>query len=331
MAKTNTCRKWQITINNPEEHGYTDAVILDNLSNLRGETLYWCFCHEIGESETPHVHIFVYRESPIRFNTLLNLFPGCHLERARGTTQENRAYVLKDGDKFNKQPDGSYNYLDSTNHRHSGVNYSETFQESGDCPIEEQGVDSAERLIVDMILNGATDGEIVNTVPKAFKDLDKIQRVRSMYRDKDYADKWRDLTTAYIYGTTGSGKTRSVMEKYGYSNVYRVTDYSHPFDNYNGQDVIIFEEFRSSLKYSDMLNYLDGYPLELPCRYFNRQACFTKVFIISNIPPHEQYPKADKESFAAFWRRVHSIQHFVQKDFVVTYESYDKYMECEKK
>ncbi len=31
-----------------------------------------------------------------------------------------------------------------------------------------------------------------------------------------------------------------------------------------GQDVIVFEEFRSSLKIQDMLNYLDGYPCELP-------------------------------------------------------------------
>ena len=27
-----------------------------------------------------------------------------------------------------------------------------------------------------------------------------------------------------------------------------LTDYTHPFDGYKGQDVIIFEEFRSDLK-----------------------------------------------------------------------------------
>ena len=45
-----------------------------------------------------------------------------------------------------------------------------------------------------------------------------------------------------------------------------------------------------------MLNHLDGYPLLLPCRYFNRQACFTKVFIITNIPPDAQYSNVDAES-----------------------------------
>ena len=43
----------------------------------------------------------------------------------------------------------------------------------------------------------------------------------------------------------------------------KVTDYIHPFDTYKGQDILIFEEFHSNLKIQDMLNYLDGYPLDL--------------------------------------------------------------------
>jgi hypothetical protein len=102
-----------------------------------------------------------------------------------------------------------------------------------------------------------------------------------MLRDSDFANTWRDLEVTYIYGETGTGKTRGVMEKYGYANCYRVTDYKHPFDSYDGQDVIIFEKYRSQFKISDMLNYLDGYPLLLPCRYFNRTSLFYQVFIIS--------------------------------------------------
>ena len=103
-----------------------------------------------------------------------------------------------------------------------------------------------------------------------------------------------------------------VMEKYGYSAVYRVTDYSHPFDGYKGQDVIIFEEFRSSLSIGDMLNYLDGYPLELPCRYANKVACYTKVYMISNIPLEQQYRNVqvdNPETWNAFRRRIKQVQH----------------------
>jgi len=116
------------------------------------------------------------------------------------------------------------------------------------------------------------------------------------------------------------------MDKYGYGNCYRVTDYKHPFDTYDGQDVIIFEEFRGGLKHGDMLNYLDGYPLLLPCRYFNRQACYTKVFIITNIPPDAQYLNVDDASRNAFFRRITKIVRIRCED-VEEWPSYQAYLD----
>ncbi len=46
-----------------------------------------------------------------------------------------------------------------------------------------------------------------------------------------------------------------------FSNVFRITDYSCPFDSCRGQDVVVIEEFRPGFSFSDMLNYLDGYLL----------------------------------------------------------------------
>ena len=106
---------------------------------------------------------------------------------------------------------------------------------------------------------------------------------------------------------TGVGKTRSILDRYGDENVYRVTNYKHPFDGYKGEPVIMFDEFRSNLPLPDMLNYLDVYPLMLPSRYADRVACYTQVFIVSNIPLAEQYPLVQLEepvSYAAFLRRI---------------------------
>ena len=124
------------------------------------------------------------------------------------------------------------------------------------------------------------------------------------------------MHTVYIWGETGAGKTRSIMEQHGYSKVYRVTDYAHPFDNYKGQDVILFEEFRSSLPLAAMLNYLDGYPVELPCRYANKVAIYTKVYLVSNIPLDEQYrniQKDEPESWKAFNRRIHEVRSMTKQ------------------
>lgn len=304
-------RKWQITINNPLEHDLSHDAIIALMSSVKGGSLYWCMCDEEGdECETRHTHVFIFRNSPFTARQINNLFPNMHREVAYGTCQENRAYVLKDGEKFNKDENGNYDYTDKKGKRHQGINFSDTFYEFGTCPDEHQGKSSAAEMVVNMIRLGASNEDIIDVVPSTYKDLEKIERVRSMYRDAEYAKKWRDLFTTYMFGKTGAGKTRSVMEQFGYENCYRVTDYKHPFDTYDGQDVLIFEEFRGGLKHGDMLNYLDGYPLLLPCRYFNRQACYSKVFILTNIPPDEQYMNIDRESRQAFFRRIHKVVEF---------------------
>ncbi|MCL1844553.1 MAG: replication protein, partial [Defluviitaleaceae bacterium] len=90
--------------------------------------------------------------------------------------------------------------------------------------------------------------------------------------------------------------------------VYRVTNYEHPFDRYNGEDVIVLDEFRSSLKIKDMLVYMEGYPNTwLPARYGNKLACYTKIYIISNWRLEKQYANVQKDSpedWDAFRRRI---------------------------
>lgn len=315
-------RKWQITINNPRDHGFTHDKIISLLSSIRGKSYYFCLCDEEGdEFERLHTHVFLYRKSPFTAEYINGLFPNFHREKCYGTPKDNRAYILKDGDKFHKDKDGRYHYVDAKGKVHSGLNFSDTFFESGICPEEHQGVSTSDEMIIEMIRLGKSNEAIIESVASSFKHLDKIDRVRSLFRDEQFRSSWRDLRTVYMFGATGAGKTRFVMEQFGYQNVYRVTDYKHPFDTYDGQDVIIFEEFRSSLKQSDMLNYLDGYPLLLPCRYFNRQACYTKVFIISNIAPDDQYINIDRETRDAFFRRIHEVVEYQHDGRTVHYKS----------
>ncbi|WP_148501016.1 P-loop NTPase family protein [Paenibacillus rubinfantis] len=103
-----------------------------------------------------------------------------------------------------------------------------------------------------MIKSGASNYQIMESAPEYLLHTDKIERVRQIIKAEEYKDKFRELEVAYIWGKTGVGKTRHVMEKFGYQNVYRVTDYIHPFDNYKGEDVILFDEFRGQLKIHDM-------------------------------------------------------------------------------
>ena len=295
MANDTQSRKWQLTINNPTEKGFTHERIRAELGCLKS-VIYWCMADEIGENGTYHTHVYIQGKGAMRFSTIKKRFDSAHIEMAKGTALQNREYVAKSG-KWEKDK------------KHETC-VDGTFEEWGEMPVERQGARNDLADLHAMVKEGLSDYDILEQMPEAMLQLDKIQLTRQVIVQEKYKNSWRDLTCAYIYGDTGTGKTRSVMEKYGYENVFRVTDYFHPFDNYRGQDVIIFEEFRSGFRIADMLNYLDGYPLELPCRYVNKYACYTKVYIISNIPLSEQYRNQPQESFNAFLRRINYVLHY---------------------
>lgn len=297
-------RKWQITINNPKEKGFTHDVIKLKLAMFKS-MLYWCMCDEIGENGTYHTHIYLALSNATRFSTLKGRFNGAHFELVMGTSQDNRDYVKKEGKHLKDKK--------------KVTNIAETFEEYGQMPLERKGERNDLYDLQDMVSQGMSNYEIINECPIYSFHIDKIERIRQTFSEEKYKNVFRKLETIYIFGDTGTGKTRNVMEEYGYENVFRITDYAHPFDNYKGQEVIIFEEFRSSLKIQDMLNYLDGYPLELPCRYSNKFACYTKVFIISNIDIRNQYEMVQLESektWKAFLRRINQVRMYT-KDIIL--------------
>ncbi len=209
------------------------------------------------------------------------------------------------------------------------TNLHNTFEEYGECPQEEQGKRNDLNVLYGMIKDGLSNYDIMESNPNYMMHLDKIEYCRQVVLNEKFKNIFRTMEVEYWYGKTGQGKSRTVTKRYGLENVYRVTDYSHPFDNYKGQDVIVFEEFRSSLKIQDMLNYLDGYPLDLPCRYNNKTACFTKVYLLSNISLKEQYlieQRNYEETWNAFLRRINCVKYFGEKGQLLSYESVEDYL-----
>ncbi len=173
-----------------------------------------------------------------------------------------------------------------------------------------------------MIKDGYTNIDIIEAFPSYLNKIPHLDKMRQTYKEQEYSDVFRILEITYICGDTETGKTRYVMDKYGYKNVYKITNYTHPFDSYEGQDVILFDEFRSSLPITDLLQILDGYPCKLSARYADRVACFTKAFIISNIPFDKQYPNIqtdEPKSFEALRRRITKFLNFEIKDTSVPF------------
>lgn len=290
MARKKSSRKFQITINNPIEKGYTHQQIKSILNEF--SLVYACLCDEIGlESGTPHTHIFLITKNGVMFDTVQKRFYGAHIEPSRGSNLDNYNYIRKIGEKFESKKE---------------TNLADTFEEIGTLPKDRKEGSTLSEEIYEMIENNCTINEIIKAYPCAINHISNIERTISLHNTEKVKNIYRNLEVSYIWGKTGTGKTRYVLEKYGYANVLRVTNYKHPFDNYQNQDVILFDEFRSSLPIADMLTYLDGYPINLPCRYADKPAAFTKVYIISNIPIEKQYVEVQKyepETYKAFLRR----------------------------
>lgn len=307
-------KKYQLTINNPREKELTHEKIFEIFKTNFKTLEYLCMADEQGN--TFHTHVFVYFRSRVRFSTIKKYFPQAHIEPAKGTVSQNVSYIKKTG-----------KWTDTDKH---GTVIEGSFDEYGNRPPDSKGKRSDMSELYQMISNGMTDAEILAVNQDYILLMDKFDKIRTTLLIEQFKNTIRtNMKVVYIYGVTGTGKTSGVYKEHGICNVYRVTDYEHPFDNYNCQPVICFDEFRSSLKLKEMLVYCDIYPLALPARYNNKFACYDTVYIVSNWELERQYQelqKDDAESWNAFLRRIHEVRYYDKNGKVTVYDSVEEYM-----
>lgn len=160
--------------------------------------------------------------------------------------------------------------------------------------------------------------DIVDENPKLAFRIRDIEILRQTILEEKYSAENRKLEVTYLYGASGTGKTWGIFAKHDPRSICRITDYGGKngvrFDAYHSQDVLVLEEFHSQIPISAMLNYLDIYPLTLPARYTDRVACYTTVYITSNIPLSEQYMDIQRyqlETWRAFLRRVQNVIEYL--------------------
>lgn len=279
MAKRQ--RRWSLTLNNPEEE------VLRHLNEIDERYVkYAIFAQEVGEKGTPHIQGFIHFKNA-KTLTATKKFLGSekwHLEASQGTDFENREYCTKEDAWF----------------------------EIGEVPNEHGPVDAWEDIL-NMVEGGFNNRQIVRKYPGiAIRCMSAIEKYRTEF---EWAEMrcWRDVEVEYIAGPTGCGKSRAVLYNEDGSvntDVYRATNAKNPFDKYDGESTIVFEEFRSQYTCRDMLNWIDGHPLLLPARYADRMAKFTRVVILSNWRFAEQYhtvAETSPETYKAWQRRVVTV------------------------
>ena len=240
----------------------------------------------------------------MRFSTIKNRFPTAHIEKAYGSVQDNRAYIRKDGPWKDTEK--------------AETSVPGTFEEWGEIPPEQAEKHPEMFRLVQNIRDGMTTTEIIDDNPAMAFRVRDIDLLRQVLTAEKYAVENRPLEVSYLYGASGAGKTRSIYETHDPRSIYRVTNYRASkgisFEGYHGQEVLVFEEFSGQIPIEDMLNYLDIYPLSLPARYNDKTACYTKVYITSNLPLEKQYRDEQwdrPETWRAFLRRIHTVVEYL--------------------
>lgn len=260
---------------------------------------------EIATTGTSHTHIFIYSLSPMRFSTVKDRFPVAHIEKAYGSAKENRDYILKSGKWENDEK--------------AETSVEGSFFEYGNIPSEKEEESPKMCRLIENIKEGKRTAEIIDDTPNLAFRVREIDILRQTLLSEEYTTKKRHLYVSYIFGTSGAGKTRGIFQHHNARDICRITNYRNgkgiSFDGYWGQDVLVFEEFNSQVPIEEMLNYLDIYPLHLPARYNDRVACYTHVYITSNISLNEQYKNVQlnrPETWRAFIRRISKVVEYRQ-------------------
>lgn len=115
-------------------------------------------------------------------------------------------------------------------------------------------------------------------------------------RNAERKSKGEKVKVIWIFGPAGTGKTRFAKEQAAKQDEhYYITGSSRdPFQRYNGEDVIIYDEARpGDIAFSDLLKLLDPYGEDVaaPSRYFDKSICAGTFYITSPYSPLDYYKK----------------------------------------
>jgi len=232
---------------------------------------------EVGESGTPHLQVYIEFNEGISMSQLKKrlLCKTLHCEPRYGTAEQASDYCKKDGDYFEK---GS---------------------------LSKQGARQDLCELKDKILNGSSVADIAMDNPVVYhqygRTLNFIEdlKMRKLHRS--------EMTLGYwIYGSTGTGKSEMVFENY-HPDTHYIWKYDNGWnDGYAQQDIVIIDEFRGQLRFSELLAMCDKHPNCFVNRRGREPLPFIskKVIITSSLHPSEIFTKlAKNDSMKQLYRR----------------------------
>jgi len=239
---------------------------------------------EVGESGTPHIQGAIYLKQKKTLKALKDLLGGrAHVEKARGTWEQ-QDYCLKDGMVLRCE---------------------------GEPPAQGKRIDLQE--VKQAIDDGMGEHELWETY---FETMVRYGKAMKEYIDIKRRGQCRKHMTkgTWYYGPTGVGKSHVAFDDYDPTNTYVKTLDDVWWDGYEGQETVILNEFRGEIKFSQLLDLTDKWPMTVKRRSREPVPFVAKrVIVTSAMHPGEVFQKANEADNIAQLERRFEIVHLTKR------------------
>jgi hypothetical protein len=252
------------------------------------EPLPWVGQLEEGH-ETHHRHYQIYVEAPnpVHFTSLKRRCPDAHIEPRKGSKKQ------------------AFDYCSKQDTRISGPYFHGITEE--DCKASNPGSRTDLKELSELITSGTSVDELLlnpdysTSLSRCMNWARSLENATFSQRMARYRTEDRNVSVHYVWGEPGIGKTFSIKTRPG---VFEPS-YDGRWDDYKGEDTILFDEFSGQIPLYQMNRYLEGYrDTRLPARYHDSFACYHDVYIVSNYPPQHFYHHEE-----SWLRRLTTIEH----------------------
>lgn len=226
------------------------------------------------DSGKPHYQGFVQFETCMRLSEAKKHLEDktIHIEIMKGNLQQNIKYCSKD----------------------------KNYKSYGKFISQGQRMD-LENVINEINTKNMTKSEVIETFPVKYIMYKNGLNAIIEHNEQKSRQKIRDIEVIVYSGKTGTGKTyKAVTEN---PEAYIISNLKW-WNGYNGEKVIIIDEYNNDIPCTEMIRLLDRYPLRLEVKGNHTYANWHKVIITTNLQKHEFHESAKEEHRNALFRRI---------------------------
>nr|QXP07799.1 MAG: replication associated protein [Arizlama virus] len=278
----------------PDSQEYRDSLASDNESftwSITDKTPFKYFIYQREVCPTTGRHHYQgyaeFTKNLTRKQQQKVLKPNCHVENRKGTQQQAIDYCRKT----------------DTRVLYSLVEHGE---------LAKQGLRNDLKKSMDQALAILSSGTKLKDFASENRSL-FVRNYRGIEKLVSFLKTERSEKTkiSIYWGASGTGKTRKVYDDAKKNNQ---TVYKKPngpwWDGYDGQDVILIDDYDGYINFREFLQLNDRYPHKLPFKGGFYEFVSKEIVYTSNVNPLGWYQNIHTESFKAFQRRIEKVLYF---------------------